>query len=159
MGERRDLAATADGGGMMELDFGLATAENYRRFARHEAAGRSKAYEVLALAAAGDPPIPSFLGQLPVAKQQPNLLFASARYLLGAPAGPDSLRDLVSEHGSQLAAVITARRTQTNEPARCALLLPRARDLAGNARADRGGRSGRPHAVAGAYSYDYRGRR
>jgi hypothetical protein len=57
---------------------------------------------------------------LPVAKRQPNLLFAAARYLLDAPADIHTLRGLVRE----LAAVMRARSTQTNEAARCATLLP-----------------------------------
>ena len=58
----------------------------YRAFARLEAHGRSPAYEALASAVAGDPGIVSFVASLPAAKRQPNLLFAAARYLLGAPA-------------------------------------------------------------------------
>ena len=68
----------------------------YRAFARLEAHGRSPAYEALASAVAGDPGIVSFVASLPAAKRQPNLLFAAARYLLGAPASIGSLRDLVA---------------------------------------------------------------
>src|SRR5260370_19255213 len=62
-------------------------AENYREFARLEARGRSPHYEALAEAAADDPVVLRFAGSLPLEKHQPNLLFAAARYLLGAPAG------------------------------------------------------------------------
>jgi hypothetical protein len=103
---------------------GERTAENYRRFARHEAAGRSPAYERLADAVATDSLVLSFLEGLPVPKRQPELLFAAARYLLGAPPGPASLHCLVADKPAQLATVLLARRTQTNEAARCALFLP-----------------------------------
>ncbi len=105
-------------------DSDVTTAENYRRFARLEAAGRSPAYERLAEAVAGDEKMLEFLARLPPAKRQPNLLFAAARHLLGQPAGPDSLGHLVGGRGDELAAVMLQRRTHTNEPARCAVLLP-----------------------------------
>jgi len=101
-----------------------AVAEDYRAFARREARGRSPAYEVLAESVADDAGLVSFAAALPPAKRQPNLLFAAARYLLGAPPGPADLRDLVSGSRTELTEVIMSRRTQTNEPARCATLLP-----------------------------------
>ena len=97
-------------------DAGASTAEIYRTFARHEARGRSPAYESLAEAVAGDAAVLRFLVSLPPEKRQPNLLFAAARYLLGAPADMTRLRDLVSERGAELSEVMLARRTQTNEP-------------------------------------------
>jgi hypothetical protein len=99
------------------------TAEKYRAFAA-EAHGRSPQYEELTVAVAGDPLILAFLDALPAAKRQPNLVFAAAYYLLGAPADLRALRGLVGDRGSELARTMLARRTQTNEPARCATLLP-----------------------------------
>ena len=99
------------------------TAERYRDFAR-EAHGRSAAYEALAESVAGDGMVLGFLGTLPEAKRQPNLLFAAARYLLGEPADIQALRGLVGRDAARLTEVMLARRTQTNEPARCATLLP-----------------------------------
>ena len=61
--------------GMTGLDPTLGRRENYRRFAVHEAAGRSPAYERLAYAVAEDGLVLSFLEGLPPAKRQPNLLF------------------------------------------------------------------------------------
>ncbi len=135
------------------------TAERYRDFAL-EAHGRSAAYEALAQAVAGDGAVLGFLGTLPEAKRQPNLLFAAARYLLGEPADIGTLRDLVLREGAGLAEVMLARRTQTNEPARCATLLP-ALALAG-----RGGPLALIEVGASAgltllfdrYSYDFGGR-
>ena len=72
-------------------DSRLSTSENYRAFAR-EAHGRSPAYESLADSVAGDENVLSFLSSLPRQKRQPNLLFASARYLLNKPPSMSQLR-------------------------------------------------------------------
>jgi hypothetical protein len=109
---------------MYGLNNQLSTAENYRRFARLEAAQRSPTYERLALFVADSPLLLDFLGQLPTDKRQPNLLFAAARYVLGTPADTDTLLDLVAQRGPELADLMRSRRTQTNEAARCAVLLP-----------------------------------
>jgi hypothetical protein len=66
-------------------DPAAAVAQAYRAFARLEARGRSAAYESLAESVTDDATLTSFLASLPSAKRQPNLLFAAARYLLGAP--------------------------------------------------------------------------
>ncbi len=105
------------------LDPGLDAAGNYRTFAR-ECAGRCPPYQALAGAVAEDGLVLGFLGALPEEKRQPNLLFAASRYLLGVPPDIAALRGLVRRDGDGLAAVMLARRTQTNEPARCATLLP-----------------------------------
>jgi Uncharacterized protein conserved in bacteria (DUF2332) len=106
-------------------------ARTYQVFARLEARGRSPACEALAEAAAADPGIMRFVASLPAAKRQPNLLFAAARYLLGVPAGIGSLRDLVGGARPELTETVLTRRTQTNEPARCAVLLPALAQLPG----------------------------
>jgi hypothetical protein len=69
--------------GMAGAESELGIADNYRRFAEHEAAGRSPAYERLALAVADDELILGFLDGLPRGKRQPNLMFAAARLVLG----------------------------------------------------------------------------
>lgn len=99
------------------------TAKRYRGFAR-EAEGRSPQYVELATAVAEDDEILGFLSALPSLKRQPNLLFAAARYLLDEPADIGSLRGLLADRRRELVQVILNRRTQTNEPARCAMLLP-----------------------------------
>src|SRR5258708_18189867 len=104
-------------------DLTAGTAENYRAFAR-DACGRSPGYEHLATEVAHDPGILAFLASLPRAKRQPNLLFAAACYLLGEPSDIASLRALVAGRDSELRTVMLVRRTQTNEPARCATLVP-----------------------------------
>lgn len=139
-------------------DLAASTAENYRAFAA-EAHGRSPQYEELALAAAGDPLLLGFLGALPAAKRQPNLLFAVARYLLGAPADISALRKLVRDRGDELAAGIRARRTQTNEPARCATLLPALALLPQPVALLEVGASAGLTLLPDRYSYDYNGTR
>jgi hypothetical protein len=104
-------------------DLSVSTAENYRAFAG-EARGRSPRYEELALAVAADSRVMEFLVTLPAAKRQPNLLFAAACYLLGEYADIAALHALVETRGDELAATMRSRRTQTNEAARCATLLP-----------------------------------
>jgi hypothetical protein len=104
-------------------DLAVSAAENYRAFAE-DARGRSPAYELLAGSVAEDTAVLRFLGSLPPERRQPNLLFAAARYLLGDPVGIARLRALVRQNSAELAGVMMARRTQTNEPARCATLLP-----------------------------------
>jgi hypothetical protein len=100
-----------------------AIAAQYRDFAR-EAGGKSAQYAELGNGVAEDEGILGFLGGLPGPKRQPNLLFAAACYLLGEHADIGGLRALVSARGDELAATMLARRTQTNEAARCATLLP-----------------------------------
>ncbi len=109
---------------MSGLEPGVGTAENYRRFARRSAAGRSPAYESLALAVAADEAILGFLAGLPAGKRQPNLLFAAARFLLDAVPDVTGLRRLVADRHDRLVEVMLERRTQTNEPARYATILP-----------------------------------
>jgi len=96
----------------------------YRAFARREARGRSAADEALAESVAGNAGVVDFVASLPPGKRQPQLLFAAARYLLGSPPEIGQLHDLISRSSADLAQVMLARRTQTNEPARCAMLLP-----------------------------------
>jgi hypothetical protein len=135
------------------------TAEVYRTFARHEARGRSPAYESLAEAVAGDRAVLRFLGSLPPEKRQPNLLFAAARYLLDGPADIAGLRDLLSERRAELSAVMLARRTQTNEPARCATLLPALAQLPPPLALIEVGASAGLTLLVDRYSYDYGERR
>jgi hypothetical protein len=135
------------------------TAQIYRGFARQEARGRSPAYEALADGVAGDRGILAFLDALPPEKRQPNLLFAAARYLLGVPADLDSLRALVRAPGRELAEVMLARRTQTNEPARCALLLPALAQLPQPLALIEVGASAGLTLLVDRYSYDFAGHR
>jgi hypothetical protein len=134
-------------------------ARAYRTFAELEARGRSPAYEALASAAADDAGIVGFVAALPAAKRQPNLLFAAARYLLDAPASIGSLRALVRDGPGELAAVMRARRTQTNEPARCAVLLPALAQVPEPLALVDVGASAGLTMLFDRYSYDYGGHR
>jgi Uncharacterized protein conserved in bacteria (DUF2332) len=101
-----------------------AIADDYRRFSREEARGRSPLYEELTRRVAEDPALLAFLAAQPPAKRQPNLLLAAVRYLVGTQRDFPSFRAAVLDHQDAVAEVLAQRRTQTNEPDRCAVLLP-----------------------------------
>ncbi|WP_210507135.1 DUF2332 domain-containing protein [Naasia sp. SYSU D00057] len=100
------------------------TADWYLRFADGEAAGRSVIYEEWARGVAADPEVLALLDGLPEQKRQPNLVFSTAR-LLGAPSGIwPVFREWLLAHWDAVAEEARVRSTQTNEPGRCAALLP-----------------------------------
>lgn len=101
----------------------LPIAEGYRRFARREARGVSTVYETWAGRVAGDEAMLALLETLPRPKRQPNLVFAAARHH-GADSTYDSFRDVVLTRWGEVRDTILSRATQTNEAARCAVLLP-----------------------------------
>lgn len=140
---------------MTGLDDRITTAENYRRFAEQEAAGRSPAYEALALAVASDADVLGFLNTLPGGKRQPNLLFAAARHLLRAELDAAALREAATTRAGELSAVMLSRRTQTNEPGRCATLLPALAALDGPLALIEVGASAGLCLHVDRYSYDY----
>jgi len=139
-------------------DLAASTAENYRVFAA-EARGRSPRYVELATAVAGDPLVLAFLDTLPAAKRQPNLLFAAAYYLLGEPADLAALRRLITGRPDELTGTMLRRRTQTNEPARCATLLPALALLPEPLALLEVGASAGLTLLVERYSYDYAGHR
>jgi hypothetical protein len=100
------------------------TAERYQRFVAQEARGRSALYEEFALGVADDNQLLQFLESLPLEKRQPNLVFASVRFALGTPGDYAGFRSLVLQNSDELREVILSHTTQTNEPGRCATLLP-----------------------------------
>lgn len=100
------------------------TAEWYSRFAENEARDRSPRYEEWARGIAGDSDILTLIDELQPSKRQPNLVFASARWL-GCPIVPfEEWRDWLAVHWAEVRATASARFTQTNEVGRCAALLP-----------------------------------
>ncbi|WP_274914910.1 DUF2332 domain-containing protein [Streptomyces sp. WZ-12] len=109
-------------------------ADRYREFSWQQARGRSEAHEELATRIGQDDEFCELLaGSLPAGnKQQPNLLLAAVRYLDGphAELGPRGAaaygrwREWTIRHWDEVRSVIMQRATQTNEPARCAALLP-----------------------------------
>jgi len=100
-----------------------AIAERYRDFAAF-ARDDSPCFEAWALEVAADPDVQAWLADLPRVKQQPNLVFAAARWH-GAPApGPyHALREVLLGN-EDVKATIMARSTQTNEAGRLATLTP-----------------------------------
>ena len=98
--------------------------ERYIRFADNEAQGRSPLYEALARGVAHDAEVIDFLSALPTAKQQPNLLFAAVRSLEGVPGDFSDFKQRLLGNTEAVCSLMLSRSTQTNEPARCAVLLP-----------------------------------
>ena len=97
--------------------------EKYEEFATY--ADDSPCYQAWAYGVAADGEVHRWLSSLPETKQQPNLVFAAARWHgLAAPAPYDALRTALLEDDGAIRATILARATQTNEAGRMATLLP-----------------------------------
>ena len=99
-------------------------AQRYRDFAAHETRGLSPLYEELSNGVAADPALLRLLATLPEDRQQPNLLLGAVRYVAGLADGYPAFRETVLARWDEIAATMLVRRTQTNEPARCAALYP-----------------------------------
>jgi hypothetical protein len=96
----------------------------YRRFAEAPTPGQSALYRSWALGVADDQQLLRLLCELPREKRQPHLVFAVSR-LLGAPEGSFARwREWMLGHWPQVRAAAQVRSTQTNEPGRCAAILP-----------------------------------
>jgi hypothetical protein len=112
--------------GRMErsTDPAASTAERYRAFAEVEARGLCDCYEEWALGVADDVDTVALIDELPPAKRQPNLVFSAARFL-GAPVSTFAdFRGWLAANWDEVSSVCLTRSTQTNEPGRCATLLP-----------------------------------
>lgn len=101
-----------------------ALAERYRRFAADEARGSSPLYEMLSNHVAESAALLGFLSRFPAELQQPNLFLAAVRHVAGTPSDPEQLEDIVQRNAEAIARTMRSRSTQTNEPGRCAVLLP-----------------------------------
>jgi hypothetical protein len=99
-------------------------ARRYRRWADLEARGFSATYERLALAVAADQGAVDFLDTVNERERQPNLLFAVLRWHDVDVHDPTGALAWLAEHHDLVRGDLAARRTQTNETARCATLLP-----------------------------------
>jgi hypothetical protein len=64
------------------------------------------------------------LAGIPPPKRQPNLLFAAVRHIAGVPQDCLSFRRVMLARWGEIRAVMLSHSTQTNEPGRCATLLP-----------------------------------
>lgn len=100
-------------------------AAEYRRFSAQDAAGRSALYTELTRQIADDRELLAILCELEPAKRQPNLLLAAVRHLYGDFARDwPQFRMRFFDRRPEALELIRTHRTQTNEPARCVLLLP-----------------------------------
>jgi hypothetical protein len=106
------------------MDERLALAETYHFFGEKEARDASPLYQELAEGVATDVDVLDLLLDLPVDKRQPNLLFAAVRHVAGTPDGYAQFRREFYDQLGEIVEIMRLRRTQTNEPARCALLFP-----------------------------------
>ncbi|MET7618933.1 DUF2332 domain-containing protein [Streptomyces sp. NPDC005408] len=109
----------------MVVHISQSVADRYREFSAEQAHGQSPVYEKLTAEIAEDPDICALIASLPPGnKQQPNLLLAAVRHLGGPYETWPAFRDWLPAHRDAVRDVMLARFTQTNEPARCATLLP-----------------------------------
>ena len=139
-------------------DLSAATADRYRAFADW-ARGASPLYEAFARGVATDAGVLSFLGTLPVPKRQPNLLFAAVKYLTGVLPDYGSFREFIMAHEPALRQLMLERSTQTNEPGRCAVLLPLLSSLPQPIALLEAGAAAGLCLLADRYAYDYDGHR
>ncbi|WP_370288320.1 DUF2332 family protein [Nocardioides sp.] len=102
----------------------LEIAAEFRAFATRHAPATSTAYARWAAAITEDDATLDRLALLPIARRQPTLLLAAARWLGAEPGDVDDLSHLVRERWHDVAAVMATRLTQTNEIGRCGVLLP-----------------------------------
>ena len=102
----------------------MTTAAVYAEFAAREARGVSASYERLSMAVSRDDELLGLLGRLPPAKRQPNLLFAVVSFLGGPVDDPAAFRRYAVGDWPVIEEQMRSRATQTNEPGRCAVLLP-----------------------------------
>lgn len=98
--------------------------ERYRDFAAY-AEGDSPCFVAWALGVAEDPEIHAWLADLPRLKQQPNLVFAAARWHGARTPSPYAeLRRTLLEQEPAIKQTVRERATQTNEVGRLATLTP-----------------------------------
>ena len=116
---------------MQPVTDAVPTAERYRRFAEVEARGMSPAYERLALAVAGDARVLDLLEQVRPEQRQPNLLLGALRWHDVPTDDAAAALAWAVDHPAPVLEVLRTRFTQTNEAARCALLLPALTQVAG----------------------------
>ena len=105
-------------------DAAAETALRYRAFAEVEARGMSACYEAWAAGVAEDPATIGLIDRLPAAKRQPNLVFSAARFHGAEGDGYPVFRAWLAEHWAEVEQTCRTHATQTNEPGRCAALLP-----------------------------------
>jgi hypothetical protein len=146
-----------DAAAAVNAEVAAEVAGRYDRFARHEAPGRSELYAAWARGVAADGALTAILGRIPATHRQPPLVFALTR-MLGAPEGSyREWADWVAAHSDEVVAECSARTLQTNEPLRCAALLPALSDIDGPLALLEVGASAGLCLYPDRYSYRYRG--
>ncbi len=95
----------------------------YRWFAE-ETRGVSECYREWADGVAGDALVAGRIDELGGMKRQPQLVFAVARRLGARTGSFAEFRDWLLTNWADVRTEVQSRRTQTNEPRRCAVLLP-----------------------------------
>ena len=66
----------------------------------------------------------AFLSSLPSDRQQPNLFLAAVRHVTSVASDIGRFEQFVASKRNEIRQIMLSRTTQTNEPARCAVLLP-----------------------------------
>ena len=97
----------------------------YRQFADRECQGYSDHYFQLSHEIANDSWLVEFIAEQP--ETQPNLLLAAMQFLTGPTAMPRTAAEakrLILDRRDEIEVLMRTRRTQTNEPGRCAAILP-----------------------------------
>jgi len=113
------------------MDAASAVAERYGRFAGEEAPGRSALYAEWARGVEADPAVQAILARIPDTHRQPPLVFAVTR-MLGAEEGPyRGWAEWLRAHADAVIDECSRRSVKTNEPLRCAALLPALSGIAG----------------------------
>lgn len=130
-------------------------ADRYLAFARREAHGVSATYESYAISAAKNSDLLNRLLHLPDGKQQPNLLFAATRHAVGLPDAEFDFSRHVLDAWDEIRPIILSRSTQTNEPGRCASLLPALGQIEGPLAIIEVGAAAGLCLLADRYGYDY----
>lgn len=130
-------------------------ADSYRTFAKREASGISPTYEAYACSVAESGTLLELLLQLPSGKQQPNLLFAATRHVIGLPDQDTDFARHALGAWDAIVPVILSRSTQTNEPGRCACFLPAFAQLEGPLAILEVGASAGLCLLPDLYGYDY----
>ncbi len=115
----------------MRTDSAIRVSELYRGMADRELRGVSPIYESLCRAVAASPAICALVADLPPAKWQPNLLLGVVRLVGGPIHRPADFLDFVRANWTGISASMLSHSTQTNEPGRCAVLLPLLSQLRG----------------------------
>jgi 8-oxo-dGTP pyrophosphatase MutT (NUDIX family) len=132
-------------------------AQDFRTWAQLEAAGSSPIYERLALAVADSPAVLSLLQSVEQRERQPNLLLGALRWHDVDVRDPAGALAWVEAHPDQVLDVLRTRRTQTNEVARCATLLPALSLIAGPIALIEVGASAGLNLLYDAWRYHYTG--